>query len=204
VQQYNRTKDDADGPATTLHCFRRDPRSKLLFFVEGDSERVCIPKGCFQKVFSMVHDNRAHIGADRIYYLLRPHIYIPRLYQQILQYSSHCPICRQAKPKRAHPWGSLQPIDHPEKPLAVLSFDFVEGLPSPNKAMTRSCTSHAKPPSTYTTSSEKRLSPRKTGQNYTSTTSTMTGDFRILLSPTVTQSLLPLSGQGFSSSPVRS
>jgi hypothetical protein len=80
-------------------------------------------------VFNIVHDNKAHISAKRIHYLLRPYIYIPRLRQRILEYSVNYPIYKKAELKRKLPWGSLEPIDHPMVPLSVLYLDFAEGLP---------------------------------------------------------------------------
>lgn len=67
---YKRTKNDPDGPYTTLYCFRRDVKSKLLFFRDRDRERVCIPRKCFFQLFKMAHDDIAHIGTDRVYRVL--------------------------------------------------------------------------------------------------------------------------------------
>jgi hypothetical protein len=39
------------------------------------------------------------------------------------------PICRGAKPKHILPWDSLEPVPHPDLPLSILYFGFVEGLP---------------------------------------------------------------------------
>ena len=61
---YERTKNDPDGPSTTLHCFRRDQKSKLLFFRDSGREKLGIPRKCFQPLFQMAHDNIAHIGTD--------------------------------------------------------------------------------------------------------------------------------------------
>jgi hypothetical protein len=129
VRLYNDTKSEAGGPRTTFQSFRRDPKSKLLFFLDGDRERLCIPLKSQRKVFEAAHDNRAHVGGNRVYYYLREHIFFPKMRKRILEYVTNCPTCQGAKPKRIHPWGDLHPIPHPDRPLSVLCFDFVDGLP---------------------------------------------------------------------------
>ena len=129
VKMHDKTSADADGPVTTLHCFRRDPDTKLLYFTDKGQHRLCIPKQCFPQLLTMFHNNRAHIGPDRVYSLLHPHVYFPKMRHEILKWTSHCPTCKKAKPKHNLPWGLLQPIEHPGKPFSVLCFDFVEGLP---------------------------------------------------------------------------
>ena len=54
-------------------------------------------------MFNITHDNRAYIGAERIYYLLRPYIYIFRLRQKILEYFINCFIYKKAELKRKLP-----------------------------------------------------------------------------------------------------
>jgi len=129
TKRYNKSKNNPDDPVTTLHDFRRDPQSKLLFFRDSETEGLCIPKKCFKQVFELTHDNRAHVGVDRVYYFIHRHVYVPRLLQELKTYINACPICFLAKPKHIHPWGSLQPIPHPKKPFTVLCFDFIDGLP---------------------------------------------------------------------------
>jgi hypothetical protein len=43
VPSMRNTKDEASGPRTAFQSFRRDPKSKLFFFLDGDRERLCIP-----------------------------------------------------------------------------------------------------------------------------------------------------------------
>jgi hypothetical protein len=103
---YNDTIRDKDGPVTTLHNFRRDTKSKLLFFRDDDRERLCIPRRCLKILLKMAHDSIAHIGVERVFQVLRQHVFFPRMKKEILKYASNCPVCSQAKPSRIRPWGS--------------------------------------------------------------------------------------------------
>lgn len=49
--------------------------------------------------------------------------------QQVKDFVRNCMICQQAKTERISPAGLLQPLPIPKKPWAVVSLDFIEGLP---------------------------------------------------------------------------
>ena len=134
VTLHKDTKHDEAGPVTEFQFFRRDPRSKLLFYIGDNKDRLCVPSEDFKKVLRMAHDDRAHVGANRVYYFLREHVFFPNMKRRITEYTTlQCPVCIRAKPKRSRPWGSLHPIDHPVEPLSVLCIDFVDGLPTSSK-----------------------------------------------------------------------
>jgi hypothetical protein len=63
-QLYASTRYGA--PVTTFESFRRDPKTKLLYFCEGDQDRLCIPHNLRQRLLQ-AHDNRAYVGTDRTY-----------------------------------------------------------------------------------------------------------------------------------------
>ena len=47
----------------------------------------------------------------------------------IKQYVRACVTCQRAKTERVSPAGLLQPLPIPKRPWAVVSLDFIEGLP---------------------------------------------------------------------------
>jgi hypothetical protein len=142
---FNDSKTNEAGPTTTYQNFRRDPKSKLLYLANDGPERLCIPRKHFPKLFSMVHDNRAHVGCNRLYEYLRDIVFFPNMKREILKYTSACPVCKTSLPKRTHPWGALEPIEHPMHPLSTLCIDFIDGLPMSkqghNKVLTITCKS---------------------------------------------------------------
>lgn len=50
--------------------------------------------------------------------------------EMVKQFVRACLICQQAKTERRSPSGLLQPLPIPKRPWAVISLDFIEGLPS--------------------------------------------------------------------------
>ena len=128
-QDFNNTKGDVEGPITTLHNFRLDPKSKLLYFQDDGNERLCIPHKCYLKIFRMAHDRRAHAGCYRLHEFLHEFLFFPNMKRELATYTACCPVCDAGKPKRTLPWGSLEPIDHPLTPLSVLCIDFIDGFP---------------------------------------------------------------------------
>jgi hypothetical protein len=98
------TVKDANGPVTTLHQFCRDTKSRLLFFRDCNRERLCIPRSCHKLLPRMAHDSIAHVGMERIFQVLRQHVFSPKMKSTILEYTKTCPVCSQAKPSRIRPW----------------------------------------------------------------------------------------------------
>lgn len=51
------------------------------------------------------------------------------LKQQVKLFVRSCLTCQQAKMERTSPTGLLQPLPIPRRPWAIISLDFIEGLP---------------------------------------------------------------------------
>lgn len=51
------------------------------------------------------------------------------LKELVKQFVRECVICQQAKTERISPAGLLQPLPIPKRPWAVISLDFIEGMP---------------------------------------------------------------------------
>jgi hypothetical protein len=100
---YNNTVHDKNGPVTTLYNFRRDTKSKLLFFRDNNRERLYIPYRCLKILLKMAYDSITYIGVERIFQVLRQHVFFPRMKKEILKYTSNCPVCSKAKPSRIRP-----------------------------------------------------------------------------------------------------
>ena len=47
----------------------------------------------------------------------------------VQQFVRQCSTCQRAKTERVSPAGLLQPLPIPKRPWAVVSLDFIEGLP---------------------------------------------------------------------------
>lgn len=99
-----------DARVTTLESFRRDAKSKLLFFTDLDGrERLCIPRKSIDEVLQIAHDDRAYVGGERTYDFLRQHVFFLRMSRVVRQYVKSCPICNPAQPDNQKPKGLLIP-----------------------------------------------------------------------------------------------
>jgi hypothetical protein len=86
-----------------------------------------IPDGlpCLQ-VLEHCHDARMarHIGIAKSMELVKPSFWWPHLCQIVKDYLCTCDICCRAKMPRHHPYGLLQPLSTPNKPLGYKSTNF--------------------------------------------------------------------------------
>ena len=129
-------QDDGHG-STTLHSFRYDRDTKLLYFVEPDGrERLCLPEALHNQVLKYAHEQAGHEGIGRTYSRIRENVYLHRLRKVVEKYVHSCPICQLAKPSHHRPFGELNPIKSPEIPFATICMDFVVDLPASRQGNT--------------------------------------------------------------------
>lgn len=71
-----------------------------------------------------------HSGAWVTYTRLNKYFYWPHMKKLVQEYVAACTICQQAKTKRVHYLGLLQPLAVPAQAWQVITMDFIEGLPT--------------------------------------------------------------------------
>lgn len=128
-QQMEDTRNSPDGQILTLHLFRIDPSSELLYLMDSRGDRVAVPASLRTRFVRSAHDARAHVGVNRTYAYLRSIAFFPRMKEFVTEYIKACLSCRLGQPRRSKPYGDLSPLPCPDQPLSVLSLDFVVGLP---------------------------------------------------------------------------
>lgn len=81
-----------------------------------------------------LHDSAVggHSGFHATYNRVRRLFAWKGLKQMVQQFVRQCMTCQQAKTERISPAGLLQPLPIPKRPWAVVSLDFIEGLPKSN------------------------------------------------------------------------
>ncbi|KID93902.1 Ribonuclease H-like protein, partial [Metarhizium majus ARSEF 297] len=117
-------QDGASVLAFSIH-----PRSRVLFYHDGDRNRICLPASMTEEVFKMVHDDRAHPGSAKSFAFLSSLVFFHNMRRQLHDYIVKCPECQKSKPRRQQPFGSMQPVKTPQIPLHTICLDFVTGLP---------------------------------------------------------------------------
>jgi hypothetical protein len=89
---YNDIVRNKNSLVTTLYNFRRDTKSKLLFFRDDDKERLYIPRRSLKALLKIAYNSIAYIGVERVFQVLRQHVFFPRIKREILKYASHYPV----------------------------------------------------------------------------------------------------------------
>lgn len=74
-------------------------------------------------------------GRAKTFELISSEFYWPKMWQFIEQHLRNCRTCRQAKPVRHSPFGSLKPLPVPQRPWHEVSMDFVTGCPQVKASM---------------------------------------------------------------------
>jgi hypothetical protein len=70
-----------------------------------------------------------HSGIQATYHRVKALFAWPKMKASIVAYVQACQICQQAKAEHVKSPGLLQPLPVPSKPWAIVSLDFIEGLP---------------------------------------------------------------------------
>lgn len=74
-----------------------------------------------------------HSGFQATYYRIKALFAWPKMKQMIKAYVQTCATCQQAKSEHNRLPGLFQPLPIPQEAWAVVSLDFIEGLPSSNR-----------------------------------------------------------------------
>ena len=100
--------------------------------VHNDS-RIVVPNQAAlrTRLLELYYDapTAGHFGVDKTYAALRQFYYWPSMKRDITEYVQCCVVCLSSKAKRHKPYGSLESLPLPSKPMEELSMDFVTGLP---------------------------------------------------------------------------
>jgi hypothetical protein len=105
-------------------------RRYLLYLVEGDKLRLCVPRAMVVPFLQMAHDKNNHAGFERTYQRLRQSYFMKGASTTIKDYIKHCPSCLINKPTNYTPSGRLIPITAPASPWELITVDFVVKLPA--------------------------------------------------------------------------
>ena len=81
-------------------------------------------------LYTLVHDELGHFGADKSYLALRDAYYWPNMRKDLEQtYISGCDACQRNKSPTTKPAGPLHPLPIPDKRFDSVAIDFIGPLP---------------------------------------------------------------------------
>ena len=116
-----RDNDDLDENAVELAYKIVDD---LLYFDDDEKGlRLYIPSAMEGEVFKLTHDEMDHPGYARTHERLTSNLYIFGLAIKLHEFIRHCPQCQVNQTPRHRPYGSLQPILTPARPVHILAVD---------------------------------------------------------------------------------
>lgn len=118
-----------DGDPLKTHGIQFSEDQGLLYHVQDEQKRLCIPQALYQEIFQMAHDDHSHSGFHRTYERITQSLYLWRCAHFLRQYIKHCPDCQKNQTTRHKPYGSLKPITSPSHPFHTVTLDFIVELP---------------------------------------------------------------------------
>lgn len=117
------------GDQATGDSWSISPEDNLL----RKSGKVYIPNepALIAEIMRAHHDDPAagHHAARRTSESIRSRFWWTNMRETIAEYVSECRICQKAAVKRHRPYGLLEPLPVPQKPMEWMSIDFITGLP---------------------------------------------------------------------------
>jgi transposase InsO family protein len=101
-------------------------------------EATYVPKAIAEEFVKEFHKGmtQGHNGATGLVSRLQEEYIIQGIWGLARQVTKECPDCQRNKPTRHKPYGGLQPVEIPERPWEVISWDFVVKLPKSRDPIT--------------------------------------------------------------------
>ena len=101
----------------------------LLYFVNGENERLCLTKGIIYDIIDECHKMYAHIGPLKVIKMLNDFFYYPKLPKIVRQRLASCDSCQKNKVINQTCFSEMKNY-LPERPNGILTIDFYGPLPA--------------------------------------------------------------------------
>jgi hypothetical protein len=104
----------------------------LLVFMDGESERVCVPTSKRNLLLKVMHDMPLgmHKSSHKLYASLSAGFYFPRMRERIAKYVETCEHCQRNKAYTVSTRGMPRPNPVPLRRFEVVALDIVSGFPT--------------------------------------------------------------------------
>ena len=111
-------------PYTTYFIHAQKKMDEIVPIVK----QLCIPRILREDLMVAYHDNKCHIGQERLYNSLKMKYWFPLMYSTVLQYVASCALCQRTKTSQHRKKAPLKPLEVVE-PFGRVHMDFVGPLP---------------------------------------------------------------------------
>lgn len=91
-------------------------------------KKIILPESFGTKLINLVHCKYGHIGASKIYLMLKYHYYFPRMYDLACKYTKSCEICMCNKTRGRNDAGLLGHFGSARRPFEIMSLDTAVGF----------------------------------------------------------------------------
>jgi len=117
-----------------LEAQLEDPQTDMY----ENREAKYIPRSIAEQFVEDFHKGltQGHNGATGLVSRLQEEYIIDGIWRIARKVTKECPDCQRNKPTRHKPYGGLQPVEIPERPWEVISWDFIVKLPKSRDPIT--------------------------------------------------------------------
>jgi hypothetical protein len=92
-------------------------------------ELICVPKADREVVLQACHDEKEHLGGEKLVKRLGTLFYWKKLQQDCVEYTQTCQQCQTNKTDHQKPAGLLHPLSVPDRPMEYVTIDFFFDFP---------------------------------------------------------------------------
>ena len=100
-------------------------QNEIVYRKTKGVRRVVVPPKLVVKLLQETHDGLGHPGINKCIRLISRQYYWKTLNSDVKDYVKSCHVCQMVKPSNHQPYGQLQPLESPDKPMKLIAIDTV-------------------------------------------------------------------------------
>ncbi len=107
------------------HCHKKEG---ILVRMTKGKEKIVLSKTAGFELLQKTHENFGHIGAQKMYFMIKDYYFFPKIYNTACKITTMCKTCLCNKTRRRNDLGVLGHFGPAERPFQIMSLDTVGGF----------------------------------------------------------------------------